>query len=69
MQLAVCWPLAPMAHSLTHTKMKKKPAQLGINRDGQTSGRQRAMRCRYIHCFCCRPTVCAPIKTPLHLLP
>jgi hypothetical protein len=41
MQLAVCWPLAPMAHSLTHSTKTKKPAQLGINRDGQTSGRQR----------------------------
>ena len=50
MQLAVCWPLAPMAHSLTHTTTTRKPAQLGINRDGQTSGRQR---------LCAAATVCS----------
>lgn len=73
MQLAVCWPLAPMAHSLTHTTTTttttKKPAQLGINRD---SWQTEAMRCRCTtRGFCCRQqaTVCASIKTPLRSLP
>ena len=46
--------MAPTAHSLTHTTTTKKPAQLGINRDGQTRGGHRLCAAAVFHGFCCR---------------